>query len=967
MEASRLAYSPVVADLFHYGHLQVLKTAAENSDYHVCGVITDEAANTYRPEPVSNYEEREAVVESIEYVDEVMRQDSRDPTENLRELHQRHPDAELLLVHGDDWKDVPGREFVESVGGRVVQPSYYERLSDDRITEAVGEGQVQSQHYELFTEHFRVDDVEYFTGASGGRILSTKADTLKSLQPRLDESRIEETFVFDVGDWRDDTDSVVKGVRDKFEGDTVVVRSSSVNEDTMESSNAGNFESVLDVDSSQTQEVRDAVDEVVESYEDDGVAFVDDQVLVQRQTEDVQISGVVFTRGLETGSPYYVVNYDESGDTEAVTSGEEAEKLRVFRGVDSGDLPRRWRSLLDSVREIEDVVPDVPLDIEFGMDADDRVTVFQVRPLTANSREEAVDSTDLQPEIEQMTEEFRSKSEPRDHLAGDTNAFSDMAFWNPAEMIGERPGELAYSLYSYLITDEVWHQALTPLGYTDVEPAELMVEFGGKPYIDLRATFNALTPRSVPVELREKLVEHYLHRLREDPALHDKIEFQLVYNCYTFDIDERARELEEDGFTNEEVEHLKNSLKNLTEDLLSSYEQLIQDADLDVEEMVDKRDRSLQRLETTLQGDAEKKLEVASDLLEDCRDLGTPPFSRLARMAFVGKALLESVVDEDALDEERYKDFLSSIETVASEFERDFRRYAEDELPREEFMERYGHLRPGTYDVTVPPYRDNPGLLETEEPTYDKLEKKDEEQPEFTLTEQERNRIQALLDDHGVESDVETLMDFVRESVKGRERLKFEFTRNLSEVLELVAEAGEDLGLSRDDLSHLEWNELVEAVEASDATEAAEELQKTVEERREEARRRRSLALPPVVFSSRDFYMVPTYTVRPNFVTDERVVGEVVDLDSLEDESHVDGKIALVENADPGYDWIFTREIEGLITKYGGEASHMAIRAVEFGLPAAVGCGRERYRKAMEASQVVLDCGNGKLEFRGNR
>ena len=44
-------------------------------------------------------------------------------------------------------------------------------------------------------------------------------------------------------------------------------------------------------------------------------------------------------------------------------------------------------------------------------------------------------------------------------------------------------------------------------------------------------------------------------------------------------------------------------------------------------------------------------------------------------------------------------------------------------------------------------------------------------------------------------------------------------------------------------------------------------------------------------------------------------------------------KIIFIENADPGYDWLFGLGISGLVTKYGGANSHMAIRCAEFSLP----------------------------------
>ena len=50
-------------------------------------------------------------------------------------------------------------------------------------------------------------------------------------------------------------------------------------------------------------------------------------------------------------------------------------------------------------------------------------------------------------------------------------------------------------------------------------------------------------------------------------------------------------------------------------------------------------------------------------------------------------------------------------------------------------------------------------------------------------------------------------------------------------------------------------------------------------------------------------------------------------------------KIILLENADPGFDFIFAHEIKGLITKYGGSNSHMAIRCLELSVPAIIGKG----------------------------
>ena len=69
----------------------------------------------------------------------------------------------------------------------------------------------------------------------------------------------------------------------------------------------------------------------------------------------------------------------------------------------------------------------------------------------------------------------------------------------------------------------------------------------------------------------------------------------------------------------------------------------------------------------------------------------------------------------------------------------------------------------------------------------------------------------------------------------------------------------------------------------------------------------------------------------------------------------------LIESADPGFDWIFTKNPAGLITKYGGVASHMSIRCAEIGLPAAIGCGESFFNRLLSSSKIQLDCKNQQI------
>lgn len=99
MSKTIIGYTTGVFDLFHIGHLNILKRAKEQCDYLIVGVSTDELVKTYKNKiPVISFEERCEIVKAIRYVDEVVPQTSMDKMEAWEKLHFD------VMFHGDDWK-----------------------------------------------------------------------------------------------------------------------------------------------------------------------------------------------------------------------------------------------------------------------------------------------------------------------------------------------------------------------------------------------------------------------------------------------------------------------------------------------------------------------------------------------------------------------------------------------------------------------------------------------------------------------------------------------------------------------------------------------------------------------------------------------------------------------------------------------------------------------------------------------
>ncbi len=151
--------------------------------------------------------------------------------------------------------------------------------------------------------------------------LGTKAETLHQLYGKLKYAEVLPQYTFTVKEWKNDSEKIKRKYLTLDWNNKVIVRSSSLAEDTDHNSQAGKYESVANV--SGEKEFRKAVEAVIASYDDNNEA---NQVLVQPMLTDVCSCGVAFTLDPNTLGNYYVINYNDSGSTSAITSGGGTEK-----------------------------------------------------------------------------------------------------------------------------------------------------------------------------------------------------------------------------------------------------------------------------------------------------------------------------------------------------------------------------------------------------------------------------------------------------------------------------------------------------------------------------------------------------------------------------------------------------------------------------------------------------------------
>jgi len=212
----------------------------------------------------------------------------------------------------------------------------------------------------------------------------SKVDVLENLIDKKLKFNIPKTYSFTVSQWNNQKKLIIADINKKFKNTKrIAIRSSSRSEDNLNSSNAGKFLSLLNIPIIN-EKIIAAINLVIKSYKKKKKN--EDQVFIQEMISNVSVSGVLFTKDVDTGLNYYVINYDDiTGKTDTVTSGSGAHSNRtlfIFKKFEKKIKSLRFKKLIDCVIDLEKIINNNSIDIEFAITKNLKPYLFQVRPIT---------------------------------------------------------------------------------------------------------------------------------------------------------------------------------------------------------------------------------------------------------------------------------------------------------------------------------------------------------------------------------------------------------------------------------------------------------------------------------------------------------------------------------------------------------------------------------------------------------
>ena len=765
--------------------------------------------------------------------------------------------------------------------------------------------------------------------------ISSKARTLKKL--RLKNAIIPKLKIYKVKDFLKNPNKIIKNININFKSE-IAIRSSSFEEDQTNKSNAGKFQSYLNVNPKNKLNTKKKILSVINSYKSMGISA---EFFIQEMVKNISISGVVLTRNLEDYMPCYNINYYLGNDSANVTSGKKGSKNILYLENEKYKIDKKFQKLLKIIKNLKEVTNKEDLDIEFIIDKKQKIFILQVRNLIIPKRFINYNHNQVS-NLNKLEKKIKKLKQGHPSLHGDTTYFGVMPDWNPAEIIGIKPKPLALSLYRELITDHIWSENRKIYGYQDLSQFHLMTTFYGTPFVDIRIDFNSWLPNSIPKTLSKKLISFYLKTFKKEQYHHDKVEFEIIFTCLSLNTKRKIKKRLGKIINQKEEENLLNSLTRINK---IAIKQIDQDYEL-IKKLIQKQEE-IQKLPLYY-------IDKIYWFIEDCKKFGTLPFAGLARCGFIATEILNSFVEEKILSEEDRLKFLAGIKTITSEMQ------DEMHLDKKTFLNKYGHLRPGTYEITSLNYKDN---FENYFHNFKAIKNsKVKKTQKFIFSNNQKIKINKFVKETKIYKNFDALIEFIEKSIRYREYSKFIFSKSIDLIFKNLETFGKKFSIKKEELSYLKIIEILDLYFNLSDNESIKNIKNHIKENKKEYTKNKVINLPDIILTGKDLYVRKRINLKINFISNRIVIGKILNFKKLKLNIDLDG-IVCIENADPGYDFLFSKNIKGLVTKYGGQNSHMAIRCAELNLPALIGVGEQTYNKILNNKLIRIDCVLKKIEL----
>ena len=700
----------------------------------------------------------------------------------------------------------------------------------------------------------------------------------------------------------------IENIVDSF-SQKIMIRSNSSSEDKEYSSSAGKYLSIGPIERNDLKTIKKSWEMVVGSYEEQD----NQSVIFQNYIENAKSVSVLTSYKVGSDSAYRTFSTYYGSETDAITSGKYSEINNFFMHRSFDILPKKYEKYnvyLKIITQLEDLFKNKQLDIEMVLDKNNSPQLLQVRPLMGKklNKESIFDEKDV---IDRNLKNYKKLNKTTADRFGTNQIYSNMSDMNPAEMIGKKPDNIAFGLYKFMFTDTTWNIQRGEFGYRKYSGGKLMELFNNVAYINVNHSLNSFLTRNLQKESCEEIINYQLNKLKENPHLHDSIEFDISRSSYVFDT----------------VEEFSKEYKNIISpsEIIKWHNDLIQ-IDTQNKSTLEKNKKIILSTFSKLNKSFEYSKKENIKLIRDTMAL---PFTHHSRLGFVYFAQLNSLLKKEVITEDQKKLLLLSVNSISTKMKADAYEVKIGKKTLEGFLDVYGHIRAGNYNLLSSNLKNNLNFTES------LINNSQQPLEDYILPRDIYTNIEEYFTINEIPLEASAWIDMFQEGISTRENSKFYYTKGIDGILN---EVGEKNTSDRElfDLLDIEFNE----ENTSDM-------------------RLKNVLMPDLITSNEDFYFYEEMNKNGNYIGQGTVIGDVLLIDNEANRpNNLENKIVVIPAADPGWDWIFNYKIKSLVTKYGGPNSHMAIRCAEHNIPAILGVGENNFTVISNSKSLEIDFSN---------
>ena len=306
--------------------------------------------------------------------------------------------------------------------------------------------------------------------------------------------------------------------------------------------------------------------------------------------------------------------------------------------------------------------------------------------------------------------------------------------------------------------------------------------------------------------------------------------------------------------------------------------------------------------------------------------------------------------ENNIITKENKIEFLKNIETITIKMKNDL-----NHLTKKKFLQKYGHLRPGTYDINSGNYRDNFNLYFG---NFNKKKKKKRiisKKISFN-----KKDIKTL----GIYKNKDQLLKFIKRTLFNIEKnSKFIFSKSIDLIFENLKKFGGKYGISTDDLSYLKIDNILQMYFNLSKKKTVPWLKKYILENKQEYFMNKNIILPDVIKSGKDLFIQEQFTEKLNFISNKTISDKIYIFNKNKIMKKYEG-IICIENADPGYDFLFEKNIKGFNNKiWWIEFSIWQLGVINLNLPKLIGVGEKNFKNICNHNYMKLNCDQNTIEL----